>query len=457
MAVLEAGGGSKEWALRSGAVLLHSGTLALIYSLTLRISKRDWAAFVAVLAAASMPASWAGSVILTPDAPLAFFWILAMYGFHRAVAGEWQWWVWTGLALGAGFLAKYTILILAVAFVLYLMLVDRRWWRTAGPYVAALLMVVCMLPVFYWNWQHDWVSLKHTAAIGAQEGFSIGRSLSFVLEFLGGQLILVSPLLFFLMIWAIAFCVKRFRSNRDAALLALSSATLLLFYFVVSFRNQPQPNWAVCAWLGATVAFGWLWTLRQRARWNRWLVLWAIGLGCSIGGAARSTEMVYLLGEPAGPDDTRVRVFSCEFDAGADPTNELLGARELGAAVSRHLAGTSDFVFSSRYQMTALLAFYVEGQPRTYCINIDGRRFNQYDLWGGWEALTGRDGLFVIGGKESKARAFVEAMVQRGFFKGGEYLETVRIHRRGVLVRRFTISRMRGFTGKLPENLTETY
>mgnify|MGYP006311210973 FL=1 len=48
-------------------------------------------------------------------------------------------------------------------------------------------------------------------------------------------------------------------------------------------------------------------------------------------------------------------------------------------------------------------------------------------------------------------------MVQRGVFEEGEYLETVRIHRRGVLIRSFTISRMKGFTGKLPEVATGKY
>jgi hypothetical protein len=41
-----------------------------------------------------------------------------------------------------------------------------------------------------------------------------------------------------------------------------------------------------------------------------------------------------------------------------------------------------------------------------------GRRMNQYDIWGGWEGLAGRDGLFVTyGAGEPPAelnRAFAE-------------------------------------------------
>ena len=37
-------------------------------------------------------------------------------------------------------------------------------------------------------------------------------------------------------------------------------------------------------------------------------------------------------------------------------------------------------IISPHYQISAELAFYVKGNPRTYCINL-GRRMNQYDFW----------------------------------------------------------------------------
>jgi undecaprenyl-diphosphatase len=38
------------------------------------------------------------------------------------------------------------------------------------------------------------------------------------------------------------------------------------------------------------------------------------------------------------------------------------------------------FIFSDRYQISSELAFYVDGHPETFCINL-GRRMNQFDLW----------------------------------------------------------------------------
>ncbi|MFA5354662.1 MAG: hypothetical protein WC291_10565, partial [Thermodesulfovibrionales bacterium] len=55
-------------------------------------------------------------------------------------------------------------------------------------------------------------------------------------------------------------------------------------------------------------------------------------------------------------------------------------------------------IFSDSYQIASELAFYLEGQPRTYCINL-GRRMNQYDLWPDMNSAVGAaKGIFVRDG-----------------------------------------------------------
>lgn len=167
-ALLTRAGGSRPWAIRSGAVLFSSGTLALLYTLTLRMSKNERAGLVAAAAAMAMPLTWAGSFMLTTDVLLAFFWAFAMYAFHRAVNdGSWRWWIATGVALGCGMLSKYTMLLLYPSFALYLALVDRKWLRSPRPYCALALSLVLMSGVIYWNYANDWISIRHTASIGA--------------------------------------------------------------------------------------------------------------------------------------------------------------------------------------------------------------------------------------------------------------------------------------------------
>ena len=47
------------------------------------------------------------------------------------------------------------------------------------------------------------------------------------------------------------------------------------------------------------------------------------------------------------------------------------------------------------------MAFYVKGNPFTYCINL-GRRMNQYDLWPGFENFIGYNAIFVSDAKHVK-------------------------------------------------------
>jgi undecaprenyl-diphosphatase len=81
-----------------------------------------------------------------------------------------------------------------------------------------------------------------------------------------------------------------------------------------------------------------------------------------------------------------------------DPSARLRGWKELGAEVTKvHEQMSSShpvFIFSDRYQIASELAFYVRGNPVTYCVNLN-RRMNQYDLWPGFGNLLGYDAIFV--------------------------------------------------------------
>lgn len=472
IAALTSACGHKEWVIRSGAVLFSSGTLLVLHALTLRIAatadggritpRAESTGLLTVCVMLAMPASWVGSVLMTVDAPMVFFWVVAMYAFHRAVAGEQGYWWLVGTSLGLGMLAKYTVFLLAISFALYLVTVDRRPLRTAGPYLALCLMLALMSGVVYWNATNNWVSLRHTAAIGVG-GFSPGKSVKHFIEFLGGQLGVASPILFGMFLWALWKLRKRFRTSPDAAFLFLCFVVPFGFYVLASFTRKSEPNWPVAAYMAAAPAFAWVWNERPRSRRARRLLAAGVILGCAIGIFPRTTDALYLVGSAfttpsASPD--RLYFFGLSLDPDKDPTNQLIGGRELGMELSRLLAespGTPPFLFSNRYQLTAWEAFYTKGRPRTYCINIGDRRLNQYDLWGGWDELKGRDALFVTGWDETKASLYVGGLVQNGIFESGECVRIVRVYRCKTCVRQFTICRFHNFKGNLPEPPVGSY
>jgi undecaprenyl-diphosphatase len=82
-----------------------------------------------------------------------------------------------------------------------------------------------------------------------------------------------------------------------------------------------------------------------------------------------------------------------------DPTMKLVGWKELGHEADRIYEGISSegptFVFSDSYQIASELAFYMKGNPTTYCVNL-GRRMDQYDLWPGFENYIGYNAVLVM-------------------------------------------------------------
>jgi hypothetical protein len=105
------------------------------------------------------------------------------------------------------------------------------------------------------------------------------------------------------------------------------------------------------------------------------------------------------------------------------------------------------FLVSDRYQIASELAFYVEGHPRVYNANL-GRRMNQYDLWGGWEALRGGDGLFVTYGAGDPPGELWTA------FRAVERVRVVPITYHGQHLRDFSIFLGRDFQGFPPRAFT---
>ena len=105
--------------------------------------------------------------------------------------------------------------------------------------------------------------------------------------------------------------------------------------------------------------------------------------------------------------------------------------------------GPGAFVLAEDYQTTAELAFYVAGQPKTYCAGSyftgDRRkRHSQYDLWPDRSldvsqnpSLAGKNAVFVGFVNDDILKAFdrVEPMVVADLIRDGVVIRTMRYAR----------------------------
>jgi len=321
-------------------------------------------------------------ILLTIDSPFIFFWLLSLYLFHRVVREDARAsllsWTLLGISVGAGLLTKYTMVffLLSAFFFMAVRKDPRKFLKTAGPYLALSVSAIIFSPVVFWNAAHGWVTLKHTAGQAhVHEGFVF--SVKTFGEFLVSQFGVLTPLLFvmsFMALWKI-------RGSREGSLLSWFSIPILTFFLLKSLQGKVQANWAMTGYLANLVAFsacyirGWN-NLRRPVR----LITSAAVVLAMVATLIVHFPAVFRLPEKL------------------DPSQRLVGWKELGREASmayRELSGQgAAFIFSDSYQVASELAFYMEGNPVTYCANT-GRRMNQYDLWPGFSGLIGQNALFV--------------------------------------------------------------
>jgi len=105
------------------------------------------------------------------------------------------------------------------------------------------------------------------------------------------------------------------------------------------------------------------------------------------------------------------------------------------------------FVFSDSYQIASELAFYMQGHPVTYCVNL-GRRMNQYDLWPGFENLRGQNAIFISARRKKK----VPEKVAEGFSSCDQWVVQVKPKKKKTL--QFSVTAcydFKGFASQKPE------
>ncbi|MDD5558507.1 glycosyltransferase family 39 protein [Candidatus Methylomirabilis sp.] len=390
-------GGDTELFVRLPAVLLSTGTAWLTFQLADRLCRSRWAALEAVLLLAAMPLYEAGSILMTIDAPLVFFWSLTLLLIHRALTANGNaWWLLAGIGLGLGLLSKYTMAIMVPQIFLYLVASrnHRFWMRRAGPYLALGVGLLLFTPVLYWNATHNLVSFRHLLEqLGAGKGRVMPlKSLG---EFVASQVGVVTPILFVVLVfglWGVGRTGLARRNDDDTSLfLFCASVPLLLACVIISLWTKVQANWAAPAFVAAVIAAV-KWRSGSPAQGysvRRWTRSRALFVGALLTG---------FLVSAIGHFPHALASVGLPLPHKLDMTRRLRGWAELGTQVDEIYQAMSrsrpTFLFSDRYQVASEIMFYMPVHPNTYNIQL-GRRMNQFDVWRGTEEVRGWDAIFV--------------------------------------------------------------
>ncbi len=248
-------GGDTLFALRLVSPVAH----ALIAWLIFLTGRRLWdgqSGFWAAAGYTAAPGVGLSAMIVSIDPVMMVFWAAALYAMVRASETEGRvCWGVLGALIGAGLLAKYTMLAFAVGALGYGLFAarERNW---VGTGIAAVAAVLVVLPNMVWNAANGFATLAHVAG-DADPGRGYFHLIELA-EFAGAQFAVIGPV--FLV--AIFLALK----NRDAwrddwgmRLVAWQTVPLLAAMTVLAFLTRAQANWAAPAYIGgALLAARWL-------------------------------------------------------------------------------------------------------------------------------------------------------------------------------------------------------
>lgn len=234
--------GTNEFGVRIASIFCWMGTALFSFKLTQVINKGS--GWYAVMLLAILPFFFLHSLVITPDLPLIICWSAALYYLYRALGLDHAAsWYSAGIWLGLGMLSKYSIVLLGVATLMYLIVVPsaRKWFCRKEPWICLMITALLFTPVIYWNATHEWVSFAFQSTRRLQDNFS------FTFHQLLGLFVLFLTPLGVLGFWAIFK-----KSTLETSLLTIKTR-----YFLQIFTIVPLAIFSIFS-LSHEIKFNWI-------------------------------------------------------------------------------------------------------------------------------------------------------------------------------------------------------
>jgi len=390
------------WDTQFGVRFFSPLFAAILSLMTLRFVAREIGArqaFWLLLIVTATPLLGVGTILMTIDPPLVLCWMWALIAGWRAAqpGGKMRDWLVVGLAMGLGFLCKYTAAVQLVCWIIFFALspVTRVHLRKPGPWLALLIFLASTTPVIIWNAQHGWITVTHVAGDAGMHSHW-QPTLRYFWDFLFTQAGLLNPIFFIGAMWAM-FGFWKSRCERPLWLYFFCmSAPLFFGYWLYSFHSRILPNWPVAAVLPMFCLMTAFWNEKFCAG-SRWIKpVFAIGLALGFFAVTlmyQSNLIGKIAGHPLpGEKDPLRRVRAWQ------PTAALLEtAREKLEA-----GGKPAFILTDQYGITGMFSFYIpqaraalKTSPLVYCLDSD-EPANQFFFWPDYNYRAHRQGQNAI-------------------------------------------------------------
>lgn len=355
--------GNTELGVRFFCVVIAM-LLSIATCVCARWSGQSWrVAFWAGTLVALTPFGFAATFLATTDWAFFVFWTLTCGVVARALSrGECPNYFIVGLLIALGALWKWPIYSLWGFIIGGAVLIPH--WRRLSLVGGMAVSLLGLLPSVAWNASNNWATFRHVASTVVVPAGKATAWQGNPFEFLGVQMLLVSPIIFVFLGMALLYLVRHWKEVPPAIRwCGCCCGGIVLVHCMLSFTKKLQGNWCLYAYPPGMVITAWYVDVHLR-KW-RWLKA-AVAINVVAGALIFALPVFQERG----------------VSYGANAFRHLQGWRQLDAVLQR--AGyRSDrhALLSDRYQTSSLLSFYGPQQRRAYLLNLFGARKNQFSFW----------------------------------------------------------------------------
>ena len=446
-------GVASPFTIRWGALLLHTGSLWLLYLTGVKLFNAQ-AAQLTLAIATIIPIFQIGFGVLTlPDSPLIFFWSASLYCAACEFFSDRSYQPSARLALlgvlvGLACLSKYHGFLLGFGLIGFCLTSPRHRRALLSPWagLGLFLFIIVLFPLLFWNWQHEWISFRFQLSSRfepepgvPQNGYSF---LGAVGVWLAGIAYLF-PTMGVPLWWVSGADLAQTLSSRTRTfkprLILWVSLPLTLGFTLLGGYQQILAGWPMPGFWGLTLLLGdraQHWQKQSQRGVRRWLYGSAITLACITllallhvtTGIFQKPSQAALLGVVSPQND---------------PSTELIDVGQLrrgfaDSPVLREALEDSRFVFTNAYYLGGLIDLALNPLkpiPVT-CWGDDPRGFA---FWYHSEQWLGENALYVTLERFAQLRWQTDEF--RSYFRHFEEIGIVPIRRGGVVVEVFYVYR----------------
>ncbi|MCA2624391.1 MAG: glycosyltransferase family 39 protein [Microcystis sp. M20BS1] len=460
-----------QFTIRFGTLLFYTGSLCLLYLTALKLFSLPVARMTLAIATLIPIYGIVFGILSQPDSPLIFFWSLTVY-----LAAQEFWPIreknyhpsyrlaYIGLAVGLAVLSKYHGFILGFGLVLFCLTTPRYWPVFRSPWLGLgfILFLITLLPIIYWNINHDWISFR----FHLEDRFS-GEPKTFnilgILSVIGISIATMFPP-FGLPMWWVTFksfaeqipnflSKKRFFQRDEESLkkwLILSvSLPLILGMLYVGASHYLAPSWILPGFWSCTILLG-----EKANTWQQssriWVKRWLWGSGIFIVTVLSIAMLHVTFGTFQKP--SQYAIFGGIIAPEQDPSREIVDIDQLrqGFANSPELLALlkdSSFVFTHSFYVTAWLdmAIYPLVPIPVTCFNNDQRG---YQIWFNPQEWIGKNGLLITTNSSLERPEIIDRY--RPYFQDITKVAVIPIKRGGVAIEQFHVYQAKGLIKTYP-------